>query len=55
MFELSDEEVEALSRCKNFTLIVHRGLGIKYCRFVKSSPGSSSHAKRMFSFSNTYC
>ena len=30
MFELNDEEVEELSRCKNFTLKASRGSNIKY-------------------------
>ena len=30
MFELNDEEVEELSRCKNFTLNMGRGSNIKY-------------------------
>ena len=30
MFELNDEEVENLSRCKNFTLNMGRGSNIKY-------------------------
>lgn len=30
MFELDDEEVENLSRCKNFTLNKGRGSNIKY-------------------------
>ena len=32
MLELNDEEVEYLSRCKNFTLNMGRGSNIKYNR-----------------------
>ena len=35
MFELDDEEVEKLSRCKNFTLNMGRGSNIKYHSFVQ--------------------
>ena len=43
MFELNDEEVENLSRCKNFTLNMGRGSNIKYKPYVftehlKNSP-----------------
>ena len=34
MFELNDEEVENLSRCKNFTLNMGRGSNIKYKPYV---------------------
>ena len=34
MFELNDEEVENLSRCKNFTLNMVRGSNIKYKHYV---------------------
>ena len=34
MFELNDEEVENLSRCKNFTLNAGRGSNIKYKPYV---------------------
>ena len=34
MFELNDEEVENLSRCKNFTLNTGRGSNIKYKPYV---------------------
>ena len=35
MFELDDEEVEKLSRCKNFTLNMERDSNIKYHSFVQ--------------------
>ncbi len=40
MFELDDEEVENLSRCKNFTLNMGRGLNIKYKPYVFTETGS---------------
>ena len=39
MFELNDEEVENLSRCKNFTLNVGRGSNIKYKPYVFTEQG----------------
>lgn len=39
MFELNDEEVENLSRCKNFTLNMGRGLNIKYKPYVFTEQG----------------
>ena len=39
MFELDDEEVENLSRCKNFTLNMGRGLNIKYKPYVFTEQG----------------
>ena len=39
MFELNDEEVENLSRCKNFTLNTGRGSNIKYKPFVFTEQG----------------
>ena len=36
MFELNDEEVENLSRCKNFTLNMGRGSNIKYEPYINS-------------------
>ena len=39
MFELNDEEVEELSRCKNFTLKVSRGSNIKYKPYVFTEQG----------------
>ena len=39
MFELNDEEVEELSRCKNFTLKASRGSNIKYKPYVFTEQG----------------
>ena len=39
MFELNDEEVENLSRCKNFTLNMGRGSNIKYKPYVFTEQG----------------
>lgn len=39
MFELDDEEVENLSRCKNFTLNKGRGSNIKYKPYVFTEQG----------------
>ena len=39
MFELNDEEVEELSRCKNFTLKAGRGSNIKYKPYVFTEQG----------------
>lgn len=39
MFELTDEEVEYLSRCKNFTLKDGRGSNIKYKPYVFTEQG----------------
>ena len=39
MFELNDEEVENLSRCKNFTLNVGRGSNTKYKHYVFTEQG----------------
>ncbi len=41
MFELTDEETENLSRCKNFTMNVKggRGSNIKYHPFVFTEQG----------------
>lgn len=39
MFELNDEEVEILSRCKNFTLNTGRGTNIKYKPYVFTEQG----------------
>ena len=39
MFELNDEEVENLSRCKNFTLNMVRGSNIKYKPYVFTEQG----------------
>ena len=39
MFELNDEEVEKLSRCKNFTLNMGRGSNIKYKPYVFTEQG----------------
>ena len=39
MFELNDEEVENLSRCKNFTLNVGRDSNIKYRPYVFTERG----------------
>ena len=39
MFELNGEEVENLSRCKNFTLNVGRGSNIKYKPYVFTERG----------------
>ena len=39
MFELNDEEVEKLSRCKNFTLNTGRGSNIKYKPYVFTEQG----------------
>ena len=39
MFELNDEEVEKLSRCKNFTLNKGRGSNIKYKPYVFTEQG----------------
>ncbi|MCQ2082187.1 MAG: ORF6N domain-containing protein [Lachnospiraceae bacterium] len=39
MFELNDEEVEIISRCKNFTLNNGRGLNIKYKPYVFTEQG----------------
>ena len=39
MFELNDEEVENLSRCKNFTLNTGRGSNIKYKPYVFTEQG----------------
>ena len=39
MFELNDEEVENLSRCKNFTLNMGRGSNIKYKPHVFTEQG----------------
>lgn len=39
MFELNDEEVEKLSRCKNFTLKASRGSNIKYKPYVFTEQG----------------
>ena len=40
MFELNDEEVEELSRCKNFTLKASRGSNIKYKPYVFTEQGA---------------
>ena len=39
MFELNDEEVENISRCKNFTLNTGRGSNLKYKPFVFTEQG----------------
>lgn len=39
MFELSDDEVEKLSRCKNFTMKMGRGSNIKYNPYVFTEQG----------------
>ena len=39
MFELDDEEVKNLSRCKNFTLNMGRGSNIKYKPYVFTEQG----------------
>ena len=39
MFELNDEEVKNLSRCKNFTLNMGRGSNIKYKPYVFTEQG----------------
>ena len=39
MFELNDEEVEKISRCKNFTLNTGRGSNIKYKPYVFTEQG----------------
>ena len=39
MFELTAEEVEKLSRCKNFTLKARRGSNIKYKPYVFTEQG----------------
>ena len=39
MFELNDEEVENLSRCKNLTLNMGRGSNIKYKLHVFTEQG----------------
>ena len=44
MFELDDEEVENLSRCKNFTLNMGRGSNIKYKPYVFTEQGVSKYA-----------
>ena len=44
MFELNDEEVENLSRCKNFTLNMGRGSNIKYKPYVFTQQGVSKYA-----------
>ena len=44
MFELDDEEVEKLLRCKNFTLNVGRGSNIKYKPYVFTEQGVSKYA-----------
>ena len=44
MFELDDEEVEKLLRCKNFTLTKGRGSNIKYKPYVFTEQGVSKYA-----------
>ena len=43
-FELDDEEVEKLSRRKNFTLNMGRGSNIKYKPYVFTEQGVSKYA-----------
>ena len=44
MFELIDEEVEKLSRCKNFTLNMGGDSNIKYKPYVFTEQGVSKYA-----------
>lgn len=44
MFEIDDEEVEKLSRCKNFTLNMGRDSNIKYKPYVFTEQGVSKYA-----------